>query len=271
MVGLCSAALVGGSRHRDYLTKLGMAQNRIFLGYDAVDNDHFREGASKARQHAESERRRLGLPPEYFLSCCRFGAKKNLTALITAYAGYRDLTERPWALVLLGDGELRPAVTALVESLGLQNCVILAGAKGYNELPAYYGLARCLVHASTTEQWGLVVNEAMAAGLPVLVSERCGCSPELVQEHVNGYTFRPTDTERLAHLMLHVAADSALCKRLGEASASLVSAWGPQRFAAGLVGAVRACQGDGRPERTALDRLLLCGLARVRDGRSKFM
>lgn len=264
IVKLCSAAVVAGSRHRDYLVKLGMTRNRIFLGYDVVDNGHFREGASKVRQHAESERRRLGLPSEYFLTCCRFGAVKNLTAVITAFAHYRALTEKPWALVLVGDGELRPAITALVQSLGLQESVALVGARGYGELPSYYGLAGCFVHASTKEPWGLVVNEAMAAGLPVLVSERCGCTPELVHEDVNGYAFDPMDTERMAHLMLRVAGDPDLRKRFGEASVSLISNWGLERFAAELAGAVRVCGEDGVRRSTLVDRALLRGLSYVR-------
>ena len=62
------------------------------------------------------------------------------------------------------------------------------------------------VHASASEQWGLVVNEAMAAGLPVIVSERCGCAPDLVREGVNGLTFDPCDVAELAGLMERVAA-----------------------------------------------------------------
>jgi hypothetical protein len=90
-----------------------------------------------------------------------------------------------------------------------------------------------------------------------------------VQEDVDGYTFCATDTERLAHLMLRVAADSALRERLGEASASLILDWGPGRFAAALMSAVRVCQEEGTRKRRTLDRLLLRGLARVRDGRSQ--
>ena len=267
IVRACRAALVGGSRNEDYLVKLGMPRDRVFLGYDVVDNDHFAEGASEARRQAQSERARLGLPPEYFLICSRFSVKKNIPMVITAYARYHTLTKRPWPLILVGGGELRPLLSGLVESLGLQGSVTLAGEKGYSELPAYYGLAGCFIQASTTEQWGLVINEAMAAGLPILASERCGCSPELVQDDVNGYVFDPTDSGRLAHLMQRVAADSDLRKRFGEASASLISKWDPRRFATGLVSAVRVCQGEGRRHNATIDRLLIRGLAYARDRR----
>src|SRR5208337_5127598 len=77
----------------------------------------------------------------------------------------------------------------------------LPGFKQYEELPAYYGLAGAFVHASTAEQWGLVANEAMASGLPVLVSNRCGCATELVEEGRNGFAFDPENVEQLAGFM----------------------------------------------------------------------
>ena len=102
-------------------------------------------------------------------------------------------------------------------------------------MPAYYGLASAFVHASTTEQWGLVVNEAMASGLPVLVSNRCGCAPDLVQEGVNGFTFDPYNVEQLAQLMLKISAFQTFSlSTFGAASRRIIADWGPERFASGL-------------------------------------
>ena len=85
----------------------------------------------------------------------------------------------------------------------------MPGFKQYHDLPAYYGLAGAFVHTSTVEQWGLVVNEAMAAGLPVLVSRNCGCAADLVQDGVNGFAFDPLDGDRMAALLTKVAGLSA--------------------------------------------------------------
>jgi glycosyltransferase involved in cell wall biosynthesis len=106
--------------------------------------------------------------------------------------------------VLLGDGELRSSLESQVSRLGLQGSVLLPGFKQYPELPEYYARAGAFIHASTTEQWGLVVNEAMASGLPVLVSNRCGCARDLVQDGVNGFTFDPYNVEQMAELMVRV-------------------------------------------------------------------
>ena len=154
-----------------------------------------------------SFRTRFGLPQRFFLASNRFLPKKNLPGLLRAFAQYRTAAGAdPWDLVLLGDGPLRPDVERLIADIGLAGAVHLPGFKQYPELPAYYGLAGAFVHASTSEQWGLVVNEAMAAGLPVLVSDRCGCAPDLVAEGINGFTFPPEDHVRLAGLMSEVAA-----------------------------------------------------------------
>ena len=133
--------------------------------------------------------------------------------------------------MLLGDGPLKSDLCRLISDLGLQHSVLLPGFKQYPELPAYYGLASAFVHASTTEQWGLVVNEAMASGLPVLVSNRCGCAADLVQEGVNGFTFDPFNVEQLAQLMFQISAFQPFrLSAFGSASREIISRVGSGAF-----------------------------------------
>ena len=119
LVGLYSAALVGGQRHCDYLVELGMPRERIFTGYDVVDNAYFREKTEEIRSQRSEVRQKYGLPENYFLASARFIEKKNLPKLIQAYGEYRDRSQgagvtapgynggAPWDLVLLGDGPLK--------------------------------------------------------------------------------------------------------------------------------------------------------------------
>jgi glycosyltransferase involved in cell wall biosynthesis len=260
LVALFSAALAGGAPQVAYLRKLGMPADRVFQGYDVVDNDHFSRGAAAARANAADNRRRLGLPDRFFLASNRFIEKKNLFRLVEAFARFRALAPRSgWKLVLLGDGPLKPAILAAAEAHSLGTDLLLPGFIQYHQLPAYYGLAAAFVHASTVEQWGLVVNEAMAAGLPVLVSNRCGCAADLVREEDNGFTFDPLQTETLAGLMLRIASDGAGRARMGEASRGIIAEWSPQRFGAGLNQALGAAAAVPRPHLAdaALLRLLL--------------
>lgn len=107
-----------------------------------------------------------------------------------------------------------------------------------------------------TEQWGLVVNEAMASGLPVIVSERCGCVPELVQE--NGFTFDPTDEGELARRLLEMASMSdEERKRLSENSYRIVSNFTAERFGEGLEHAARMAMGVAKKSFGVMDRGLL--------------
>jgi 1,2-diacylglycerol 3-alpha-glucosyltransferase len=268
-VRLCSAALAGGRMHFEYLGALGLARDRIFLGYDAVDNDYLATETAKIKRQKSEARMKFGLPADFFLASARFIEKKNLPRLIQAYALYKNLAlsdeqrgrSRVWDLVLLGDGPLRPALCSKLRALGLQNAVHLPGFVQYEQLPVYYGLAETFIHASTTEQWGLVVNEAMASRLPVLVSNRCGCVPELVAEGVNGFTFDPNNIVSMAHLMMRMAnTDSETRRGMGRASYRIISSWGPDRFARGLQEAVECAIRSGPPCARLLDRVLLKAL-----------
>jgi len=264
LVNLNSAGLVGGKLHCDYLIQLGLGRERIFLGYDVVDNEHFHRKADEARHRDAEVRSRLGLPNQYFLASARFVEKKNLLQLIQAYGRYRTLVKcsgtgntKIWSLVLLGDGPIKSAIKKLISELGLESSVHLPGFKQYDELPAYLGLAGAFVHASTTEQWGLVVNEAMAASLPVLVSNRCGCGAELVLPGVNGFQFDPVSVDELAHLFLKLSGEGFPLVDFGAASKRIVSNWGPERFANGLHDAIDMALKNPRPTAGVFDRFVL--------------
>ncbi len=273
IVDFYSSALVGGQRHVEYLVELGMPRDRIFTGYDVVDNAHFARRALEIRNSKSEIRTEYGLPENYFLASARFIEKKNLTSLIRAYAEYRDRLKgtgvtdpgynrgAPWDLVLLGNGPLWETLNSQLSTINLHSHVHLPGFKQYDELPVYYALANAFVHASTTEQWGLVVNEAIASGLPVIVSERCGCVPELVQD--NGFTFDPMDEHELAAQMLKMTTLSDdERRRLGNASYGIASNFSPERFGEGLDRAVTVAMELPQRRSGVIDWTLLFGASK---------
>jgi Glycosyltransferase len=268
MVGLYSAALVGGQDHVEYLVDLGMPRERIFTGYDVVDNEYFRRRTAEIRNSKFEIRNKFGLPENYFLASARFIEKKNLPRLISAYAEYRQKSQAggsaTWDLVLLGDGPLRETLNSQLSILNLNAHVHLPGFKSYDELPVYYALANALVHASTSEQWGLVVNEAIASGLPVIVSERCGCVPELVNG--NGFTFDPGNEHELAARLLEIASLSGeQRKHLADTSYMIAANFAPERFGEGLEQAATVAMKLKQTKFGVIDRMLL--LVAVRFGR----
>jgi glycosyltransferase involved in cell wall biosynthesis len=260
VVGLYSAALVGGQRHVEYLVELGMPCERVFTGYDVVDNDYFGRRTAEIRNSKFEIRNKRGLPENYFLASARFIEKKNLPRLIRAYAEYRQKSQTggnsTWDLVLLGDGPLRETLNSQLSTLNLNEHVHLPGFKRYDELPVYNALAKAFVHASTSEQWGLVVNEAIASGLPVIVSDRCGCAPELVNG--NGFTFDPTKEHELTARLLEMASLSdEERKQLGDNSYRIAANFAPERFGEGLERAASMAMRVPQKRFGVMDRALL--------------
>jgi glycosyltransferase involved in cell wall biosynthesis len=123
----------------------------------------------------------------------------------------------------------------------------------------YYALASAAVLPSYFgETWGLVVNEAMACGLPVLVSNQCGCAQSLVRQGLNGYTFSPSDSSELATFLARISAlnDDQL-RRMGDHSREIVAGWSLERFAQEAMAAVSCCFQGTRRRASFVDRLLL--------------
>ncbi|MEL6166319.1 MAG: glycosyltransferase family 4 protein, partial [Cyanobacteria bacterium J06628_3] len=114
----------------------------------------------------------------------------------------------------------------------------LPGFLQQDDLLPYFAHAKCFIHASIQEQWGLVVNEAMAAGLPVLVSKRCGCYEDLIIENVNGFGFDPENSQQLSQLMLKISSGEVKLEKMSQASLEHIQKFSPDYFAEGLIQAV---------------------------------
>jgi glycosyltransferase involved in cell wall biosynthesis len=244
LIKLFQSALVAGRCHADYLADLGFPRDNIVTGYDVIDNRHYASGADNAREDAAAVRRKHGLPERYIFCCSRLVQKKNLFFLLKAFDRYRRSTNDAWDLVIVGEGPLRDAIASRISELGLASHVHLLGRKSYDELPDLYGLARAFVLPSLNDEWGLVVNEAMAAGLPVLVSKGAGCHEDLVEEGVNGYVFDPSNTAQLEGLLLKLST-AANCEAMGCASRRIISQWDLDLFASGLTEAALIAKSAG--------------------------
>ncbi len=210
--------VVGGSTHRSYLTSLGVRPEFIRQGYDCVDNDGIARLAAAFR---EIDGERQSRPP-YFLCICRLLPRKNVPFVVRAYIAYRRSLPpgiEPWQLVIGGDGPERKAVQDAAMQGGSSGIQLIGQVDDFEVLARYYAACGAFILASSgNEPWGLVVNEAMAAGAPVLVSKACGCAPELVREGTNGFTFDPTDESQLTRLMLWLHEHPDRASSMGTAS-----------------------------------------------------
>jgi glycosyltransferase involved in cell wall biosynthesis len=207
---------------------------------------------------------------------------RRMSELATASA----YPNSPWNLCLLGDGPLRADLIAQCKAHGLAiaegapwqqlptaNCqpstvsstptVFFPGFRQIDELPRFYARAGCFIHPALVEPWGLVVNEAMACGLPVLASNRCGCATDLVQDGINGFIFDPSSVEQLTDLMTRVSAFDFPLSAFSAESTRIIGNWTPARFAENLQSAAKhaiecgACRHRGISSRILLNCLCL--------------
>jgi glycosyltransferase involved in cell wall biosynthesis len=264
VVSACDAALVAAGPHGDYAAHLGIPVTRIFFGYDAVDNDHFATGSDLARTQDLALRARHGLPRRYLLASGRFIAKKSFAALVGDFADALAGGDHGHDLVILGDGPERAAIEAAAKRRGVAKRVHLPGFRGYEDLPAFYGLAEGFVHIALAEQWGLVVNEAAAAALPLIVSRPCGAASALVDAGVNGFLVEPRHPEQIVRALKDVMSLSRASRdAMGAASRRIVAEWSPARYARGLRSACEAALGCPARELEMLDRVLFRALSHV--------
>jgi glycosyltransferase involved in cell wall biosynthesis len=237
------AALVGGQLHQDYLMKLGFPHERIFLGYDVVDNDYFTQAAEMARQYPQATRQRQPEIPDkpYFLAVTRLIPRKNVLRMIEAFAAYRlHIGEaQAWDLVICGSGEQEHLIHYFILEKRLSNFVHLPGFINYKMIGDWYGLANAFVHAAIQEQWGLVINEACAAGLPILCSRTVGACHELVYKDKNGFLFNPESTQDITRVLLVMHnLNSNTRATMGKFSKKLIENYDVKRFTKSLFNAI---------------------------------
>lgn len=243
IIRLFDSAIVGGTPQRTYLSYLGFPRDKIFHGYNVVDNSAFDLAPTPSR---------LPVTPhgtDYFLAVSRLIARKNIEGLIEAYRRYRSGADAPtWALIVVGNGPLLHDLRAYTATDEL-NTVLFAGNLPQDQIVPLYHQAAAFVHPALQDQWGLVVNEAMASSLPVLVSEQSGCSNDLVLDGHNGFTFDAFRTEQLAALLAHTARlPQSIRLAMGRRSKERIDAYSPQLFARQLI---RAANCGRRNHRSA--------------------
>ncbi len=246
-----SAALVAGQESRSYLTGLGFSSASIFQPWDVVDNVFFQQSAVQSAPRQPS-----------FLCISRLVAKKNHQGLLESYASYQQ-QGGSWGLQLVGSGPLEDLLRAQIAALPHPERVQLLPFCQLEELGCLYGQASAFVLASSTDQWGLVVNEAMAAGLPCLVSSACGCATDLIENNRTGWCFDPSSTLALTELM-HTAEHQPPDQRAAMVAAARqrLEAFTPQAFAQGLLAALDQATRQPRfSRRAALTAALLSRLA----------
>lgn len=199
-----------GSRAADYLADLGAPRERIFVAINTVDTEFFAREAASLRKSA---------PGPEFLYVGHLTAGKRIGDIIRALA--RVLPRFPDARVtLVGDGPERGALESLAAASGVAHRVSFEGFRQRPEIPGYLARARAFLFPSVYDVWGLVLVEAMAAGVPCIASPHSGATADLVQDGVTGFVVDFADQDRVVAAMLGFLERPEAAQRMGEAAAA---------------------------------------------------
>lgn len=232
--------LAAGTRSQDYARFLGIRPDRIVPGYDTVSVLRMREGVSKARSATTS------FEDRHFTIVARLVEKKNHRMALEAYRKYAAQEAKPRRLVICGSGALEDELKAQVRSLSLEPLVTFTGFIQTAEVGRILSSTLALILPSTEEQFGQAVLEAVAMGIPALVSEACGARDELVRTGVNGFIFEPDNPEGLAFFMSMLSSNQGLWNKMVEATGRFVSLTEAERFAEGVERLVYGVRPDDR-------------------------
>jgi glycosyltransferase involved in cell wall biosynthesis len=233
-----SGALAIGSANAAFYRAMGMPEERIFSMPYTVDNDRFTEGSRLSDEQRKKVRAELGVADvdPIVLYAAKLQARKHPDDLLRAAYRLQNRGLR-FHVVMVGSGEMAAELVDLTGRLRVKN-VHFHGFANQSALPQIYGAADVFVLPSENEPWGLAVNEAMCAGLPIVASEEVGCAADLIRAGVNGQTFAAGDSEALTTALHPILADAETRRRMGGASRDIISHWSYQECAIGLEAAL---------------------------------
>ena len=230
----CSGFVVPGKAAQEYLcAEKETKEDTIFTAPNAVDNDLFAAAAAAARKNADTHRRELDLPRHYFLFTGRLVQEKGVFELLSAYAKLDESIRQQLGLVFVGDGVCRRQLEQRASAIS-PGVIRFAGFAQREQLAIYYALAEVMILPTYADTWGLVVNEAMACGLPVILSRAAGCAAELVRENWNGWLVQPRDVSSLTVAMRSLADQPDLCATMGANGAQHIARYSPSEWSRGI-------------------------------------
>ena len=254
-----SAFLNIGRSNKDFYLKNNISNEKIFLTPYCVENDRFSSAAKELRSKRDDIRAGWKIEPSAFtfLFCAKFIEKKQPMDLLKALdAAFKRMerSDNHVHLLMAGNGELKSQCENFVQRNNLP--VTFSGFLNQSEIVRAYVASDCLVLPSDYgETWGLVVNEAMACGLPAIVSDRVGCGPDLIYEGITGSIFPFKDVDTLAEKLILFAKNPEKTKTMGEQAEKLIRKYSVEEVVKGTIDAIRyVCRESDDRGQTTEDR-----------------
>jgi glycosyltransferase involved in cell wall biosynthesis len=238
-----AAILPIGTRNSEYWSfYFGSGMPQFLMPY-AVDNDYFAHRAAAAALNRDALRAELNLAPNrpVILFASKLQARKHADHLLDAYRRLR----RRWpearlpSLLIVGDGEQRSILESFAQQHQLTG-VRFIGFRNQSELPRYFDLADVFVLSSHHEPWGLIVNEAMSAGCPVIVSDEVGAHADLITNGVEGCVYPFGDIDALTDSLVRVLQTPETARAMGLSARARIASWSFEADVRGLRSALAA-------------------------------
>jgi len=242
----CDRLLAIGSANAAFYRAMGVPDQKIFLVPYSVDNDRFVRSANLSSEQRADVRKRYSVPADRpsVLYAAKFTERKRPGDLLDAARRMKQETDAGFTLVMAGSGELEQELRAFCARYELDN-VVFTGFVNQSELPGLYAASDIFVLPSQDEPWGLAVNEAMCAGLPIVVSREVGCVADLVHDGVNGYTPAAGDVAGLAGALRRLIENRDMRRRQGRQSLARIQQWGYRQCLEGIRSALASLEFRG--------------------------
>ena len=231
------ACLPIGTRAKEYLLKLGVNLKKIFVGYSTVDIELFKTKSKISKKVKEFMRKKYGIPDKkVILYVGQFIQRKGVIYLLEAFKNLKK-KKTNIALILLGYGPEKNKFIKFVKQNKIKDVVFVDFVE-VDEMPEYYGISDVFVLPSLEETWGLVINEAMAASLPVVTTRKVGSSVDLVKAGINGYVVNEANPKQLEKALFQILSNGRKMLKMGKASENIIRSFTPKHQAASFIKAV---------------------------------
>jgi glycosyltransferase involved in cell wall biosynthesis len=233
LIQRASAFICYGSRTARYLAEMGASKQKLFIGINTVDTSFFKTKTESARKSSTIE------PGIHHITYIGYLSKRKNVQLVLDVVKKLLEIRNDFVLDIIGDGPDKEDLETYVDSNKLEANVEFHGFKQKNELPHFLALSECLLFHTNFDIWGLVVNEAMAASVPVIVSPNAGCGDDLIRDGENGFIVDFNQTQKVVQLINSLLDDTSKKERIGQkASEYIEDIASIKKSASGFVNAI---------------------------------
>jgi glycosyltransferase involved in cell wall biosynthesis len=239
--GLCNGFFCYGIRSKEYLMSYGVSESKIALRCQAAALPRG-YSAAKVLSHYKSNWQGRADEP-HFLYVGRLSPEKGLDDLFQAFFALHKAYPKA-RLDVVGSGPLAEQLKSRVAGLEVRHAISFLGNKSLEDIAALFLKCTALVLPSHSEPWGLVVNESLSYGCPVVVSSACGCVPDLALDGLTGYSFEVGNADALHKALLLVMQLSIDRKTVARNCLAVISNFTPERSATQILDGCLRMAGD---------------------------